>query len=117
MKRNELFERRKHKRVRVKIPVACRELLSDDIAGSVRPMSRSECVDISRGGMQIVKEKPWESPGEKLLETEFVLSGRAIRLIAHIVWNRFDAAAQKYRSGIEFIVIKNGDLESIGSIA
>lgn len=117
MKKNELFERRRHRRVKVNIPVKYREMLSDEVSPAGRHEMASECVNLSRGGMQLATSAALQESDEKLLETEFVLSGRDVRLVAHIVWNKFDPETKKYRAGVEFIVVKNADREAIGTIA
>jgi c-di-GMP-binding flagellar brake protein YcgR len=117
MNRNELFERRKHRRVRVNIPVKCREVLSNEASHNNRPAMQSRCEDLSRGGMKIITEHSLESSSEKLIEAEFTLSGRMVRLIAHVVWCVFDEAIKKHRTGVEFVVIKSTDMEAIGQIA
>jgi c-di-GMP-binding flagellar brake protein YcgR len=117
MKKNELFERRRHRRVKVNIPVKYKEILSDEISSGGRRELESECMDLSRGGMQLVTNDAFHDSDEKLLETEFVLSGTDIRLVAHIVWNKYDVELKKHRTGVEFIVVKNTDLEAIGTIA
>jgi c-di-GMP-binding flagellar brake protein YcgR len=117
MKKNELFERRRHRRVKVNIPVKCREILSDEVSPGGSHELVSECINLSRGGMQLVTNNAFHNCDEKLVETEFVLSGKDVRLVAHIIWNKLDAETQNYRAGVEFIVIKSGDMEAIGTIA
>jgi c-di-GMP-binding flagellar brake protein YcgR len=117
MSEEDFLDRRKYRRVNVNIPVKYRVISSDDISSVERLSRNSKCVNISRGGMQIVTEEEWEANDEKLIEAEFIMSGRKIRLIAHVVWAGYDSAVKKYRAGMEFIVIKSGDLEVIGQIA
>ncbi len=117
MSDEDFIERRQYRRVKVNIPVRYREIVSDDYTRSGRLPNSSSCVDISRGGMQLLTDSPCCNSGGKLLETEFVMSGRKIRIIACVAWSKFDGNIKKFRSGVEFIVIKSGDLEVIGQIA
>ncbi len=109
-------ERRRCRRVNVKIPIHYREINSNEIIRSVRTMRASECVNISRSGMQFIAGEGWRKQADRLIEAEFIMSGRRIRLIAHIAWSGFDSRLKKFRSGAEFIAIKSGDLEVIGQI-
>jgi c-di-GMP-binding flagellar brake protein YcgR len=111
------IERRQYKRVNVSIPVRYREITSEEIIESGKKQHASECVNISRGGMQLVMDSGREKEDDKLLEAGFVISGRNIKLIAHISWTCFDSNINKFRTGLEFIAIKSGDLEVIGQIA
>jgi c-di-GMP-binding flagellar brake protein YcgR len=79
-------------------------------------MSESLTADISKGGMQIITDKAWLETGDRLIELECTLMNRDISVIAHVVWFVYDKKIQKYRSGVEFIVIKSGDIEAIGNL-
>lgn len=111
------IERRRYKRVNVSIPVRCREIATEEITRSGKMLRVTECVNISRGGMQLLTDEGWSQADDRLIEAEFVMSGRKMRLIAHIAWTHFDAQLKKTRTGVEFIAIKSGDLEVIGQIA
>jgi len=117
MSDNDFLERRQYRRVNVRIPVRYREINSDEIIVSKKILQNSECLNISRGGMQLITGDGWEKQDDKLIEAEFIMSGRNIRLIAHIAWSVFDSQIKKFRTGVEFIAIKSGDLEVIGQIA
>lgn len=116
MKRNELFERRKHRRVKIEAPAKHREVISDDFINEGRSFSPCVSVDMSKGGMQILTDEAWLDTGDRLVEIEFSMMGRAIKAIAHVVWFAYDDKLKKYRSGAEFIIIKSGDLELIGNL-
>ena len=117
MSDKDFIERRQHRRVNVSIPVRYREVNSGGTVLSKKILQQSECVNISRGGMQLITQGGWEKHDDILIEAEFMLSGRNIRLIAHITWAKPDPGSEKFRTGFEFIAIKNGDLEVIGQIA
>ena len=117
MSDNDFLERRRYRRVNVSIPVKYREVNSDEIIESTKILHDTECVNISRGGMQILTQDEWKKEEDKLIEAMFVMSGRNIRLIAHAAWSCYDASIKKFRTGVEFIAIKSGDLEVIGQIA
>lgn len=114
---SEYIERRKYERINVNIPIKYREIISDDIITREILLCNSRCINISRGGMRILTAEKWSGNEDRLVEAEFVMSGRVIRLIARVVWESFDSSTGMNRSGIEFIVIKSGDLEVIGQIA
>jgi c-di-GMP-binding flagellar brake protein YcgR len=113
---SEYIERRMYGRVNVNIPVKYREIISDRITAPEMLNQDSRCVNISRGGMQLITGRKWVGTDESLVETEFIMSGRAIRIIGRVVWHVSDPSGM-CRSGLEFIVIKSGDLEVIGQIA
>jgi c-di-GMP-binding flagellar brake protein YcgR len=113
---NIYIERRKYKRINVSIPVKYREVTSDSVAAHGELIHDLRCVNISRSGMQIISDEKWSGKDECLIEAEFIMSGRVIRLIARVVWKIFDNSIGMHKSGIEFIVIKSGDLEVIGQI-
>lgn len=116
MARNELFERRKYRRLKVEVPVKHREVLSDDFISENRSLSASSAINISKGGMQIITDAAWTETGDRLIETEFNVNGRDIKVVSHIVWVALDSAIKKYRSGLEFIMVKSGDLEIIENL-
>jgi c-di-GMP-binding flagellar brake protein YcgR len=116
MIKNELFERRKHRRVKIEVPSKYREVLADDFINEKRPLEESHAINISKGGMQLVTDRAWAETGDRLIELEFSVMNRDIRIIAHVVWFARDDKADKYRSGLEFVVIKSGDVEVIGNL-
>jgi c-di-GMP-binding flagellar brake protein YcgR len=116
MVRNELFERRKHRRVKIEVPARYREVLADDFINEKRVLEESYAANISKGGMQLITRSAWAETGDRLIEIEFSVMNREIRIIAHVVWFAYDNKTAKYRSGIEFVVIKSGDVEVIGNL-
>lgn len=117
MSDNNKVDQRKYRRVNVNIPVKYREIDVDEIIVSGKSLKASECVNISRCGMQLLTDAKWDREEDQLVEAEFVMSGKVIRIIADIAWTGFDSQINKFRTGVEFIAIKSGDLEVIGQIA
>jgi c-di-GMP-binding flagellar brake protein YcgR len=116
MKRNELFERRKHRRVKIEARARYRQVLADDFINDKRALEESFAVNISKGGMQLITGSAWAETGDRLIELEFSVMNREISIIAQVVWCVYDNATGKYRSGVEFVVIKSGDVEVIGNL-
>lgn len=116
MSRNELFERRKYRRVAVDVPAKYREVITDDFIGDNRALVESQTVNVSKGGMQLITDRAWAESGDRLIELEFTIMNREIRIIAHVVWFYHDSKTNKYISGAEFVVIKSGDVEVIGNL-
>ena len=116
MVRNELFERRKHRRVKVEVPSRYRDVLADDFINEKRGLEDSYAINVSKGGMQLVTDRAWAETGDRLIELEFSVMNHDVRIIAHVVWFCRDEKAGKYRSGVEFVVIKSGDVEVIGNL-
>jgi c-di-GMP-binding flagellar brake protein YcgR len=116
MSKNELFERRKHKRVKLESLTKHREVLTDDFINDNRRQAQSRAADISMGGMQIITDTAWAETGDRLVEIEMDLMQKAVKVVAHVVWFMYDSRIKKYRSGVEFIVIKNQDLEVIADL-
>ena len=117
MARNELFERRKYRRIKVDMELKFHEIITDSFFNEKGGPGCSRIIDISRGGMQILTENAWNEGGDKLIEAEFNIAGKPIRLIAHVVWSMYDDKLKMYRSGAEFIVVKSGDLDVIAEMA
>jgi c-di-GMP-binding flagellar brake protein YcgR len=116
MMRNELFERRNHRRMKVEVPAKFREVQADDFINEKCDMADSSAVNLSKGGMQLVTDRAWAETGDRLVEIEFNVMNRDIRIIAHVVWFARENTTGKYRSGVEFVVVKSGDAEVIGNL-
>ncbi|MFW6210849.1 MAG: hypothetical protein ACOC4H_01885, partial [bacterium] len=56
---------------------------------------------------------------DRLMRVEFKIKGINVRIIANIIWSKFDDSLKKYRSGVEFMMIRDDDMhilrEFVGS--
>jgi c-di-GMP-binding flagellar brake protein YcgR len=113
MPEGEIFlERRKFKRVDKKITVTYKVVsLPAEIAEIKKKLEKStvETANISIGGIQLLDDE--ELSPEQILRIEIKAQGRPGTIItfAEVRWSAKDSKLGRYRTGIEFLVLKDED--------
>ena len=104
-----VVERRKYKRVAVKIPVEYelfRAISQAVIAKNKAARFTAVSENISAGGMQIITEL--DQPQEQIVKLK-ILNENSPRMCAHAMvrWSAFDEDAGRFRVGLEFFYLKD----------
>jgi len=112
-------ERRKYKRVDKQIEVTYKVVsLPSEIEELKKQHDKNttESVNISIGGIQLIEDA--ELVAEQILRIEMKLPGREEPVVtfAEVRWCAKDDHLKKYRSGIEFLVLKDEDKDLIEEI-
>jgi c-di-GMP-binding flagellar brake protein YcgR len=113
MPQGEIFlERRKFKRSERKITVTYKVVsLPSELAEIKKKLEKNtvETVNISIGGIQLIDDE--ELSAEQILRIEIKAEGRpgTIVTFAEVRWSAKDSKLGRYRTGIEFLVLKDED--------
>lgn len=113
MPEGEIFlERRKFKRADRKITVTYKVVsLPAEIAEIKKKLEKNtvETVNISIGGIQLIDDE--ELSAEQILRIEIKAEDRPATIItfAEVRWSAKDSKLGRYRTGIEFLVLKDED--------
>lgn len=107
-----LLERRKFKRTDRKITVTYKIVsLPAELAEIKKKLEKNtvESANISIGGIQLIDDE--ELNAEQILRIEIRAEGRTGTIItfAEVRWSAKDSRLGKYRTGIEFLVLKDED--------
>ncbi len=116
MPQGEIFlERRKFKRVDKRITVSYKVVsLPAEIDEIKKKLEKSvvESSNISVGGIQLIDDEDLAS--EQILRIEIKAeNGETIITFAEVRWSAKDNRLGRYRTGIEFLVLKDEDKEII----
>ncbi|HRU38526.1 MAG TPA: PilZ domain-containing protein [Candidatus Goldiibacteriota bacterium] len=120
MPQGEIFlERRKFKRVNKRIKVSYKVVsLPAEIEEIKKKLEKNtvESVNISAGGIQLIDDE--ELAPEQILRIEINVgsTGDTIITFAEVRWCAKDNALGRYRTGIEFLVLKDEDKDIIDKI-
>ncbi|MEI7543177.1 MAG: PilZ domain-containing protein [bacterium] len=106
------IEKRKFKRVNKKIAVTYKVVSIPNEAEKIKASAeknKTETMNISLGGMQLVDGVPF-IPGQ-IVRLEIKLDDNAdmILTFAEVKWSVKDDVIKRYRTGIEFLVLKEED--------
>ncbi len=117
MPESELYlERRKYKRVDTTISVSYKvvshEIEAEDIKKQAEKI-KIESANISLGGIQLLDTR--ELKPDQIIRLEFNIDGAKEPVItfAEVRWVANDKNIGKYRTGIEFLVLKEEDKKNI----
>jgi hypothetical protein len=112
MPENNYLEKRKYERIGINGPVSFRMMPAySPWLNSMR--KEAVCLNISRGGIQLALDEQVNSSEEQMIEAELKLMDTTIKVTGLVVWSKLDADINKYRTGIEFMIIKDNDREII----
>ncbi len=119
MPHGDLFtDRRKHKRVDKKISVSYKMMPTEETAEDIILVSKkiAETLDISISGTQLLSKEELEI--DRIIRLDMELEGDPAPLatFAEVRWCRYDDKEKKYRSGLEFLVIKEDHIMAIRKI-
>lgn len=119
MPEGEIFvERRRFKRVEKRLQVSYKIVSLPDEISEIKKQAGKKTVDsanISCGGIQLIDEEKLEP--EYILRLEFAAADeKKIITFAEIKWTAKDENEGKYRTGIEFLVLKEEDKQAIESL-
>jgi len=121
MPEGEIFmERRKHKRIEKKIKVFYKVISSPTEIEEIKKKTQkklSESINISAGGIQLLIDGE-ELKTEQLLRIEFSVDKKPDPIItfAEVRWIMHDKKTGIYKTGIEFLVLKEEDKKIINEI-
>ncbi|HPI04367.1 MAG: PilZ domain protein [Candidatus Aerophobetes bacterium ADurb.Bin490] len=110
MDRSVFIEKRRHKRADRVVPVKLKQLHSY-FASDNEKFVNSRMVNISMGGMMVVFEKPVSLDRESVLEAEFILEGKELKVAGIPVWDSKDSGTGSHKMGFEFMIIKDDVME------
>jgi c-di-GMP-binding flagellar brake protein YcgR len=113
------IEKRRHKRVEKKVTVTYKVVsMPSEIEKikSAAEKNETETANISVGGVQLIDEAGL-SP-EQILRIELKLESVKSNIVtfAEVKWSAKDDNIKKYRTGIEFLVLKDEDKKMIEEI-
>ncbi len=120
MPEGEIFvERRKYKRVDKKFKVNYKLVSAQNEIQNIKQEAfkkEVESANISVGGIQLIGEN--ELQKEQILRIEFKPEGKEEPIItfAEVRWCAKDASLNKFRTGIEFLVLKEEDKNFIAKL-
>lgn len=120
MPEGEIFiERRKYKRVDKKFKVNYKLVSMPQEVKNIKEEAlkkEAESANISIGGIQIIVNN--ELHPEQILRIEFKPEGKEESIItfAEVRWCAKDVNLEKYRTGIEFLVLKEEDKNFIAKL-
>ncbi len=120
MPEGEIFsERRRFKRADKNIEVTYKIVSLPTEAEKIKQQAEKntvESVNISIGGIQLIDDE--ELGREQILRIEFKVEGRQEPVVtfAEVKWSAKDNVLGRYRTGIEFLVLKDEDKAVIESI-
>ncbi len=120
MPEGEIFiERRKYKRVDKKFKVNYKLVSMPNEIKNIKEEAlkkEAESANISVGGIQIIVDT--ELQPEQILRIEFKPDGKEESIItfAEVRWCAKDGSLGKYRTGIEFLVLKEEDKNFIAKL-
>ena len=120
MPEGEIFiERRKHKRIDKKFKVNYKLISLPSEAQNIKAEAykkEAESANISVGGIQLICDDELHS--EQIIRVEFTLAGKTEPVItfAEVRWCAKDIHLNKYRAGIEFLVLKEEDKDFISKL-
>lgn len=120
MPEGEIFiERRRHKRIDKKFKVNYKLISLPNEVQNIKAEAykrEAESANISVGGIQLISN--YELQMEQIIRVEFVLEGKAEPVItfAEVRWCAKDINSNKYRTGIEFLVLKEEDKDFISKL-
>lgn len=120
MPEGEVFiERRKFKRVDKKFKVNYKLVSMPNEAKNIKEEAQkkeAESANISIGGIQLIQDI--ELQPEQILRIEFRPEGKdeSIITFAEVRWCAKDSVLGKYRTGIEFLVLKEEDKNFIAKL-
>lgn len=115
---SEFPERRKYPRKKIDFPVVLKKLgtiNNENYPDAFNKELSARSVDISSGGMQVKHNKPI-SINEMLKLTIEPDSSVIIAPIGEVKWSEYDRDSDKYKTGVEFIIINTLDIERIKGI-
>jgi c-di-GMP-binding flagellar brake protein YcgR len=112
-------EKRKYKRVDKKILVSYKVVSMPAEIEKIKKQAEkniSETVNISIGGIQLINDI--QLTAEQIIRIELVLTPGSMPIItfAEVRWCAKDSALGRYRTGIEFLVLKEEDQKLIEEI-
>jgi c-di-GMP-binding flagellar brake protein YcgR len=117
MPEGQIFvERRKFKRSDKKITVSYKVVsLPAEIEAIKKKLDKStvETVNISVGGIQLIDDEELQAEQILRIEIRTPKKTEAIITFAEVRWSAKDGRLGKYRTGIEFLVLKDEDKEMI----
>jgi c-di-GMP-binding flagellar brake protein YcgR len=113
------IEKRKYKRVDKKIEVSYKVVSMPSEIEKIKKQSEknlSETVNISVGGIQLINDV--QLSADQIVRIELVLAKGATPIVtfAEVRWCANDQTLGRYRTGIEFLVLKDEDKKLIEEI-
>ncbi len=112
-----LFEKRRHKRVSKKLKVQYR-LLDDTEEEALmiqKKKKTAESADISISGIQLICDERLENDSVIRIDIE-IENKHPLSTFAEVRWVKKDETAEKFRVGLEFLVIKEDHIRIIQSL-
>ena len=112
-------EKRKYKRIDKKIEVSYKVVSMPSEIEKIKKQAEknlSETVNISVGGIQLINNDQLTS--DQIVRIEMVLDKGAVPIVtfAEVRWCAKDDSLGRYRTGIEFLVLKDEDKRLIEEI-
>ena len=112
-------ERRKYKRVEKKVEAMYKIISTQDSGENAREVAvkrEAGSANISEGGIQLLIDGR-QLEKDQIVGIELMTSEeKKIRTFAEVRWASFDPEFGKYRTGFEFLAIKDDDKEIIKEI-
>ena len=113
------MDRRKHKRAQAKLNVTYKVMANDEFEPRGPEADRKrkvETEDISTSGLQLICEE--EIGQDKVVRLDVSLNGTGenIATFAEVKWVRRDEILNKYRVGLQFLVVKEDHIAAIRKI-
>jgi c-di-GMP-binding flagellar brake protein YcgR len=112
-------EKRKHKRIDKKVTVTFKVVSMPSEIEKIKTAAEknsSETVNISVGGVQLINDSGLKP--EQILRIEIRLENAKTNIVtfAEVKWSAKDDNIKRYRTGIEFLVLKDEDKKLIEEI-
>ncbi len=117
MPEGEIFiERRRHKRVEKKLKVFYKILNKDELENEVSVKQAVESSDISISGIQLLCDE--KIALEQIIRLDIIIEEHQepLTTFAEVRWIKFDDKINKYRAGMEFLVVKEEHINIIKNL-
>jgi c-di-GMP-binding flagellar brake protein YcgR len=103
------IDRRKHRRVQTKLHVTYKVMSGEEFDIKLSEPEKKHSVetdDISTSGLQLLCDEELKKDSIVRLDVEVNHAGENIATFAEVRWIRRDQAINKFRIGLEFLVVK-----------
>ncbi len=117
MPEGDIFiERRQHKRVDFHFKVKYK-IVTADVDKIRKDAREADSINVSTGGMQLVANEEFQST--QVLRLEFSLKGHENPIVtfAEIKWCAHGDDSKQFKSGLEFLVLKDEDEQILRELA
>lgn len=117
--REAYLEKRKYKRIQKKLLVTYKIMAGEEFEKQPPELERKRSVhteDISISGLQMICDE--DLSVDKILRLDIRIDGdEPLATFAEVRWSRKDAVLDKYRIGLEFLVIKEDHINVIKKLS